>query len=78
MACGTVPIALDDGALKEIIKDGQTGFICKSLDQMATRIKEVELIDPKACRERAQQFSKEKMAQEYVKIYTKIINGQEW
>lgn len=78
MACGTVPIALNDGALKEIIKDGQTGFICNSIDQMASRIKEIELIDPKACRKRAQHFSKEKMAKEYVKLYTQIINGQEW
>jgi len=78
MACGTVPIALDDGALKEIITDGQTGFICGSVDQMVDRIKEIELIDPKACRERAQQFSREKMAREYVKLYTSIINGQEW
>jgi glycosyltransferase involved in cell wall biosynthesis len=78
MACGTVPIALDDGALKEIIKDEQTGFICNSIDKMIARIKEVDLIDPKACRERAQQFSREIMAQEYVKLYTLIINGEEW
>jgi glycosyltransferase involved in cell wall biosynthesis len=78
MSCGTVPIALDDGALKEIVKTGQTGFICSSVDQMAARIKEIELIDPKSCRERAQQFSREKMAQEYVKLYTSIINEQEW
>jgi glycosyltransferase involved in cell wall biosynthesis len=78
MACGTVPIALNDGALKEIIKDGQTGFICSSVDQMVARIKELELIDPKACRIRAQEFSREKMAHEYVKLYREIINGQEW
>jgi glycosyltransferase involved in cell wall biosynthesis/GT2 family glycosyltransferase len=78
MACGTVPIALNDGALKEIIIDGQTGFICKSTEQMVARIKEVELIEPKACRERAQEFNKEKMAQEYVKMYMDIIKGQEW
>lgn len=78
MACGTVPIALDDGALKEIIKSEQTGYICNSVDQMAARIKEIELIEPKACRERAQLFSREKMAQEYLKLYTSIITGQEW
>lgn len=78
MACGTVPIALDDGALKEIIVDGQSGFICNTVDQMVNRIKALEFIDPQICRERAEQFSREKMAQEYVKLYTQIINGQEW
>ena len=78
MACGTVPIALDDGALREIINDGQNGFICNSVDQMVARIRELELIDPKACKARAQEFSREKMAQEYVKLYWAIINGQEW
>ncbi len=78
MACGTVPIALDDGALKEIINDGQTGFICRSIDQMAARVKEIKLIDPRACRQRAQQFSREKMAQQYVRLYMSILNGQEW
>jgi glycosyltransferase involved in cell wall biosynthesis len=78
MACGTVPIALNDGALKEIIKDKQTGFICNSIDQMTNRIRDIELIDPKACRAWAQEFSREKMAQEYVKLYQDILNGQEW
>ncbi|MCL1976524.1 MAG: glycosyltransferase [Candidatus Bathyarchaeota archaeon] len=78
MACGTVPIALNDGALKEIIKDGQTGFICNSVDQMVARIREIELIDSKVCRVWAKEFSREKMAQEYVKLYHDIINGQEW
>lgn len=78
MACGTIPVALDDGALREVINDGKNGFICKSPDQMVARIKELELIDPKACRARAEEFSREKMAQEYVKLYWQMINGQEW
>jgi glycosyltransferase involved in cell wall biosynthesis len=78
MACGTVPIALDDGALREIIIDDQTGFICNSIEQMADRINELELIDTNTCRKRSMQFSREKMAQEYLKLYTSIINGQEW
>lgn len=78
MACGTVPIALNDGALKEIIIDGQTGFICRSVDQMTERIKELDLISPSACRERAKQFSREKMAEEYTKLYNLIIEGNEW
>lgn len=78
MACGTTPIALNDGALKEIITDGESGYICNSVDQMVNRIKDLDFIEPEACREKAEQFSREKMAQEYVKLYTQIINGQEW
>jgi glycosyltransferase involved in cell wall biosynthesis len=78
MACGTPPIALNDGALKEVIIDEETGFICDSIDQMVSRMKQVDFINLQACRKRAEQFSREKMAGEYVKLYLSIINGQEW
>jgi len=78
MACGTVPIALDDGALREIIIDGRTGFVCNSANTMAMRLKDVDSIDPKTCRERAEQFSREKMAEEYLTLYSSILDGQEW
>jgi glycosyltransferase involved in cell wall biosynthesis len=78
MACGTVPIALDDGALKEIIVDGQSGFLCNSIEQMAARIKDVEILHPEDCRERANRFSRKRMAQEYVKLYEAILDGKTW
>jgi glycosyltransferase involved in cell wall biosynthesis/GT2 family glycosyltransferase len=74
LACGTVPIAFDDGALPEIIIDGQSGFIVNSVELMQKRISHVKAISPEACRERALQFSREKMAQEYVKFFETLTN----
>lgn len=78
MACGTVPIVFDDGALKEIITDGQSGFVCHSVEQMSNRIKDVEMICPEDCRQRALLFSRERMAIAYEKLYENILDGRTW
>jgi glycosyltransferase involved in cell wall biosynthesis/predicted SAM-dependent methyltransferase len=78
MACGTPPIAFNDGALKEIIIDGETGFICNTIDEMVQRMKCIESINPNDCRKRAQQFSRRKMAKDYVNMYEAILSGYEW
>jgi glycosyltransferase involved in cell wall biosynthesis len=78
MACGTPPLALNDGALKEIIENERSGFICNSVEEMMSRLKDVDLILPEICRKRANQFSRKKMAYNYVKIYKSILKGNEW
>ena len=79
MACGTPPIALDDGALKEIIEDGKSGFICKDVEEMIKKVEEIDTINLKDCRERSKLFSKEVMSRNYVEeIYKPILNGEEW
>jgi glycosyltransferase involved in cell wall biosynthesis len=78
MACGTVPIALNDGALSEIIVDGQSGFLCNSIGEMSQKIKKMEYISPETCRKRAREFRAEKMASEYVNLYSGMMNGKTW
>ena len=74
MAAGTPPIAFNRGSAKEIIKHGKTGFVVKNLKEMIKAIKKIDQIDRKECRKHVEKnFSIEKMADEYEKLYYKIL-----
>lgn len=76
MATGTPAICLNDGALKEVVAHGQTGFICGSTDQMVEAIDHVDDINPKACRARVEKyFTKEVMADRYLELYQDALKG---
>lgn len=78
MSCGTVPIALNDGALSEIIQHEKNGFICNSREEMVDAVSKVETINPEDCRVRAEQFSVARCAERYESIYKRILDGEEW
>lgn len=75
MVCGTPVIALKRGSVPEIIIDKKTGFICDSIEEMVEKVKEIDKIDRKACFEHVKNnFSSEKMAQDYLLAYEKVID----
>lgn len=79
MACGTPIITTRDGAIPEIVLHGETGFICDTEEQMVEAIKNLDKIDPLKCRKHVEDnFSRLKMAKEYVKLYERILNNDEW
>src|SRR5947199_749702 len=43
MACGTPVLALRGGSVPEIVRDGISGYICRSVREMATRVKNIEI-----------------------------------
>jgi len=74
MASGTPVIAYPNGAVKEVVKDKETGFIVKDVKEMARAIKEIDKIDRKKCRERVERyFSVEKMVDGYENICKKLL-----
>ncbi len=76
MACGTPVIAFDRGSVKEVIKNGKTGFIVKNLAEMNAAIKKIGSINRSECRKWVEQnFTIEKMASDYEKIFLKILTG---
>lgn len=74
MICGTPVISLDRGSVPEIIVHGKTGFICANEKEAAEKIKLVGAINRKECHNYVKnRFSAEKMAQEYISAYRKIL-----
>ncbi|MBZ9572941.1 glycosyltransferase family 4 protein [Patescibacteria group bacterium] len=74
MACGTPVIVFDRASAREVIKDGETGFVVKNIEEMAGAIKKIDQVDRRECRKWVEKnFTVEKMVDEYEKIYYKIL-----
>jgi glycosyltransferase involved in cell wall biosynthesis len=71
MACGTPVIAYRRGSMPELIEDGKTGFVIdESVDILAEKMKIVGDLDRAYVRDHVKNnFSKEKMVDEYLKFY---------
>src|SRR5208337_2879765 len=54
-AAGVPVIAMDLGSCREVIKDGQTGFLVNNVDEAAQALKRLGEIDSTACRQRVQE-----------------------
>ncbi|GBD99740.1 D-inositol 3-phosphate glycosyltransferase [bacterium BMS3Abin07] len=74
MACGTPVLAFREGAVPEIVVDGETGFVVDSLSGMIDAVGHIDSIDPRKCRRHVQnQFSITSMANKYSELYHHII-----
>src|SRR6059036_3881623 len=63
-AAGVPVIAMDLGSCREVIKDGQTGFLVNGVNEAARALERLSEIDRCACRRRVQQcFSIETMVE---------------
>jgi len=66
---GTPVIALNQGAVPELVRHGETGFIANSLDEMVGYVSMLDEIRPADCRRWALNFTPDKMAERYEEIY---------
>ncbi len=74
LACGTPVIANNRGSVPELIQNGKTGFIVKNINEAVKAIRNIDQISRYDCRRSAEEkFSVEKMAEEYEKIYYKLL-----
>ncbi len=74
MACGTPVIAFNRGSMPEIIDNAATGFLVHNLDEMAGAVTKVKQLDRFQCRKIIKKrFSVERMVQDYIEVYKKII-----
>src|SRR5487761_1263125 len=74
-AAGVPVIAMDLGSCREVIKDGQTGFLVNNVDEAARAMKRLSEIDRSACRQRVQQcFSVKTMVEGYERDYSAIFD----
>jgi glycosyltransferase involved in cell wall biosynthesis len=74
MACGTPVAALDKGAVREVVDEGETGLIFQNLEQMANELPRVFDLDRRRVRDRAvARFGAARMVDEYVAVYNRIV-----
>ena len=74
MACGTPVIAFNRGSMPEIIADGITGFLVHNLAEMAEAVVKAKQLDRFQCRKLIKErFSVDRMVQDYIEVYEKII-----
>ncbi len=76
MATGTPVIAYPLGSMPEIIVDGVTGFLVHDLDEAEDAVWRVDTLDRRACRLHIERyFSAERMVDDYLTLYRRIIAG---
>jgi glycosyltransferase involved in cell wall biosynthesis len=74
MACGTPVAALDVGAVREVVDDGETGLVFGNLEQMVSELPRVFDLDRRRVRDRAvARFGAGRMVDEYLNIYRRIV-----
>ena len=74
-AAGVPVIAMDLGSCREVIKDGQTGFLVDNVAEAVRAVGRISEIDRSACRSRVQQyFSIETMVEGYERVYSTIFD----
>jgi len=70
MACGTPVIGFRRGAVPEIVKNEQTGFICDTIDDMVSAVNAIHNINRKLVREDCEKrFSSAIIIEKYLAIY---------
>ena len=74
-AAGVPVIAMDLGSCREVIADGQTGFLVCSVSEAVQALERLPRIGRRACRRRVEQlFSVEAMVQSYEQVYRTIFD----
>ncbi len=74
LACGTPVIAMNRGAMPEIIEHGVNGFLAKSVPEFRKYMQRIGEIDPARCRQTVEElFSTPIMAREYLNRYHQIL-----
>jgi len=74
MACGTPVVALDRGAVREVVDEGVTGMVVGDLDAMVATLPSVFTLDRRRIRERAvERFGVARMVNEYVGVYEGVV-----
>jgi len=76
-AAGVPVIAMDLGSCREVIADGQTGFLVNSVDGAVEAIAKVSRIECRRCRQHVEEhFTIDRMVSDYEKVYEEIFRRE--
>jgi len=77
-AAGVPVIAMDLGSCREVVEDGRTGFLVRSVSEASQALASLSEIDPTVCRERVRRlFSVDSMVEGYERVYRTILRAEE-
>jgi glycosyltransferase involved in cell wall biosynthesis len=75
MACGTPVLAFKGGSVPEIVRDGVSGYVCRSVGDMVKRVTNLQL-DSRGIRQYVEEnFSLERMVSQYISLYRDLQNA---
>lgn len=70
LACGTPVLTSPCGSAPELLRDGVTGYLCKTVDELVRAVGRLPRIDRAECRREALlRFDARRMALEYARVY---------
>jgi glycosyltransferase involved in cell wall biosynthesis len=76
MAQGVPVVALDRGAVREIVRPGVTGFVCSEPDELPDALRGATSISPLACTAHVRRhFSADLMARRYTQVYLQAMRA---
>lgn len=73
MACGTPVLALAGGSVEEVVENGVSGYVCRSVRELSKRVAQLNF-DPAALRRYVEEnFSLERMVAKYADLYAAAL-----
>jgi glycosyltransferase involved in cell wall biosynthesis len=82
MACGCPVMATPNGAMPELIKHGESGWLCPRDGDFGKVLFSIQDGVPEEMREQARtqasKFSWQAAAEQYNDLYQKVVNGHSW
>jgi glycosyltransferase involved in cell wall biosynthesis len=69
---------MDRGSCREVIRDGESGFLVQNVDEALEALEKISSISRKKCRDHVEKhFSIDKMVERYEVVYDNIFHLQE-
>ena len=73
LACGLPIVAFEGGSVREVVEDGVSGFVVRSLEEAVQAVRRVHTIERRACRASFEsRFTSARMASEYLAVYRRL------